>query len=155
MEEAAKWHSVGHKIWCYGNPQSGVEDPQAYRRNFGLLLWQNDYDGAATFAYVFPFGSPWNDFDDPTYRDHLFVYPTINGIIDTIAWEGYREGVDDVRYVTTLLSAIKRAEKFGDKSDRKDAAIAKQYLETLDIEQRDLYTVRYEIIGHLLKLWKE
>ena len=26
----------------------------------------------------------------------------VNGVIDTIAWEGYREGVDDVRYITTL-----------------------------------------------------
>ena len=31
---------------------------------------------------------------------------TVDGVIDTIAWEGYREGVDDVRYVTTLQKAI-------------------------------------------------
>ena len=26
------------------------------------------------------------------------AYPTVDGMIDTIAWEGFREGVDDVRY---------------------------------------------------------
>jgi len=30
----------------------------------------------------------------------------MNGVVDTIAWEGYREGVDDVRYITTLAKAI-------------------------------------------------
>jgi hypothetical protein len=59
------------------------------------------------FAYQYPFGqSIWNDFDDgttPRYRDHVFAYPTSNGVIDTIQWEGWREGVDDTRYVATLI----------------------------------------------------
>ena len=42
-QEAAKWHSVGHQIVSYGNPQVGEEKPETYRRNFGLLLWQADY----------------------------------------------------------------------------------------------------------------
>ena len=37
------------------------------------------------------------------YRDHVFAYPTSNGVIDTIQWEGWREGVDDTRYVATLI----------------------------------------------------
>ncbi|MFA7185885.1 MAG: hypothetical protein WC082_13370, partial [Victivallales bacterium] len=63
VEEAANWHSKGHKIWCYANPQSGVENPAVYRRNYGILLWQNDYDGACTFAYHQSYGNIWNDFD--------------------------------------------------------------------------------------------
>ena len=31
------------------------------------------------------FGSIWNDFDHPTYRDHNLTYPTIDDVIDTIA----------------------------------------------------------------------
>ena len=39
----------------------------------------------------------------PRYRDHVFAYPTTNGVIDTIQWEGFREGVDDTRYVASLI----------------------------------------------------
>jgi len=41
----------------------------------------------------------------------MFVYPTVDGVIDTIAWEGYREGIDDLRYLATLRKAIGKAEK--------------------------------------------
>jgi len=37
-EEARKAHGVGHRIFNYANPQCGVEEPETYRRNFGLLL---------------------------------------------------------------------------------------------------------------------
>ena len=46
---------------------------------------------------------------DRTYRDHVFAYPTLNGVIDTIQWEGFREAVDDVRYLTTLCARIAKA----------------------------------------------
>ena len=60
------------------------------------------------FAYQFPYGKNiWNDYDDLSdgtlYRDHVFAYPTSNGVIDTIQWEGWREGVDDTRYVASLI----------------------------------------------------
>lgn len=151
-EEAAKWHSAGHKIWCYANPQAGVENPEVYRRNYGLLLWKYNYDGAGTYGYHHSFGNIWNDFDDPSYRDHNFTYPTVDGVIDTIAWEGYREGVDDVRYLTTLIQAIEKVKETGSAKAKKVAAEAEKYLETLDVESRDLDTVRVEIIGYILKL---
>jgi hypothetical protein len=59
------------------------------------------------FAYQYPFGAAWNDFDSPKrdkdYRDHMFTYPTSDGVIGTVQWEGFREGVDDTRYLATLL----------------------------------------------------
>ena len=30
------------------------------------------------------------------------AYPMTDGVIDTIQWEGYREGVNDIRYLATL-----------------------------------------------------
>ena len=33
----------------------------------------------------------------------MFTYPTSDGVIDTVQWEGFREGVDDTRYLATLL----------------------------------------------------
>ncbi len=51
QKEAEKWHAHGHAIWSYANPQGGVENPEIYRRNYGLLLWTRDFDGACTYAY--------------------------------------------------------------------------------------------------------
>ena len=63
-------------------------------------MWNAGYDGAMNFAYQHAYGpSIWNDFDSASthYRDHVFAYPTTDGVIDTIEWEGWREGVDDTR----------------------------------------------------------
>ncbi len=100
--EAEKWHNAGHKIFLYNKPQTGPENPFLFRLNYGLVLWANNYDSAMPYAYQHCFGSCWNDMDHPKYRDHNFTYPTADGVIDTLAWEGYREAGDDLRYLTTL-----------------------------------------------------
>lgn len=113
--QARLWHTGHKKIFNYQNPQSGPENPLLFRLNYGLLLWASDYDGAMIYAYQHCFGACWNDIDHPVYRDHNLTYPTVDGVIPTMAWEGLREAVDDVRYVTTLESAI-------DHNPDKDAA---------------------------------
>jgi len=151
--EAAKWHSVDHKIWSYGNPQAGVEKPETYRRNYGLLLWQRVYDGASDFAYQWGRGSLWNDFDGATYRDHVMAYPTMNGVVDTIQWEGWREGVDDARYLTTLLNTIEEAKAAG-----KDTSAAQNWLAGLrssDLDLQDLDDMRSTIVGYILSFEAE
>ena len=103
--QADKWHNNGKRIFAYANPQAGVENPEIYRKNYGFALWNAGYDGAMNFAYQDAYGpSIWNDFDSASthYRDHVFAYPTTEGVIDTIEWEGWREGVDDTRYLASL-----------------------------------------------------
>ena len=151
-EEAEKWHSVGHKIWCYGYPQACAENPERYRRNYGLLLWKADYDGACTFAYQCAFGNVWNDFDHARYRDVVFVYPTVDGVIGTIAFEGYREAIDDIRYATTLKLAIERARTAGTKTRGEIASEAVKWLSEVDVEKADLDAVRRRMIDFILKL---
>ncbi len=148
-DEAAKWHSVGSRIFSYANPQVGVEEAETYRRNFGLLLWKAGFDGAMNYAYQHAFGHIWNDFDDPHYRDHVFAYPTVHGVIGTLAWEGFREGVDDVRYLATLQHALRQAERSGGKA----AAVqkARGWLAELD-PSRELDSLRREMIGLILEL---
>ena len=155
-DEVARWHALGHKIFCYSNPQTGVENPLIYRRNFGLLLWKFDYDGAATNAYQHTFGATWNDFDHPIFRAHTIAYPTVDGVIDTLAWEGYREAVDDVRYITTLAAAIDTARNSTDASLRTQAAAASVFLNDLKtgdaIETDNPALLRQSIIEHLQQL---
>ena len=143
---AQNFHSIGHKVFSYSNPQCGVEEPETYRRNYGLALWKAGYDGAMDASYQLMFNSPWNDFDSE-YRDHMMVYPTIDGVIDTIEWEGWREGVDDVRYLTTLLKYIQNAPA----SQADLAAQAQQFVDNLD-PNGDLGTLRKNIIDWILKL---
>lgn len=115
-----KIHAGGSKIYSYAHPQAGVERPEIYRRNYGLLLWQNDYDGAFDWQWYQTFGptntrgyNPWDDFIAPAWRQACMVYPTKDGVVDTIQWEGWREGVTDCRYMATLLREIAAAKKAG------------------------------------------
>lgn len=89
----------------------GIENPEIYRRNYGFRLLQAGYDGAMPYAYQHTFGnSIWRDDDSANtaykYRDHCFAYPTANGIIRTLQFDGYREAIDDVRYLATLQNII-------------------------------------------------
>lgn len=149
--EAAKWHSIGHEILCYSNPQSGVEAPGTYRRNFGLLLWQKDYDGGGSFAYQWvEAGNIWSDFSGSQYRSEVFAYPTMDGVVDTIGWEGWREGADDMRYLSTLLKTIADAQ-----AANKDTSEAEDWLDDLKVSNlatRELDAIRSEMIGHILSL---
>jgi len=146
--EAAKYHAIGSQAFCYANPQVGVEDPAVYRRNFGLLLWKAGFDGAMDYAYQHSFHHIWDDFDDTTYRDHTFTYPTVNGVIPTIEWEGFREAVDDVRYVTTLEKAIGKALP----ALRRYAAAAQRWLDGLDPATADLDATRAEMARRIARL---
>jgi len=150
LEEARKWHSAGHKICSYFNPQAGPENPEIFRRNYGLLLWKAEYDGAMTFAYQCGNGNIYNDFDHKQYRDLVFSYPTLDGVIPTLAIEGYREGIDDIRYATLLRSLIVKNQGWW-QAKNKLAESAGKYLETLDVNG-NLAEIRQEMIKYILKL---
>lgn len=151
-KEAEKFHRLGAKIFSYSNPQTGPENPLLFRRNFGILLWQKDYDGAMNYAYQHSFGSIWNDFDHEVYRDHVLAYPTENGVIDTIAWEGFREGVDDIRYITTLEYLIEKFEGKG-KRDNQIVKNASDYLKSIKRGNSvDLDIIRNQVSSHITNL---
>jgi PKD repeat protein len=103
--QSGQWRTIGAKSYSYNNPQLGVENPEIYRQNYGFGLWVSDFDGAMDFNYQKEFGTNiWNEYDSSSthYRDHVMAYPKSDGVIDTIQWEGYREGVDDSRYADYL-----------------------------------------------------
>ena len=94
--------------------------------------------------------SGWNDYSIGRYRQHNFVYPTADGVIDTVQWEGYREGIDDLRYLGTLRHAIAAATAAGG-SAATEARRAQTYLDTLDVKG-DLYAVRDNMISRIIRL---
>ena len=213
--EKQKWRDNDQDIYTYANPQVGIEKPDLYRQNFGLLLLQHDLDGAMDYAYqgvAHDFGgvrnkpevivsshpdavlaytcetgagncyktsgdkrdliagetyklfidsggkgylnypSLWNDFDSgkkSIYRDHVFAYPTTNGVIDTVQWEGFREGVDDVRYYQTLRNLVEQ------NPDTEAASNAYVFLSSIfDMQNtlEDPQAIRNDMIMHILRL---
>jgi hypothetical protein len=136
--QAAAWHSHGKRVLSYDNPQAGVENPELYRKNYGFALWNARYDGSMDYAYQHEAGALWNDFDSVNFRDLVFAYPTSNGVIDTIQWEGWREGVDDTRYLATLI-----------KQEGNDASAKEVVVDSLSLGD-NMATVRKNIINHIL-----
>ena len=149
--QAAKWHDVGQRIFDYANPQVGVESPEINRRNFGFTLWKANYDGAMTWEYQSSASQGlWHDFNCDR-RTVAFALPTADGLIDTIGWEGYREGIDDIRYGSTLLLAIEHARQRDHAPMSRTADQARRFLEELD-QYDQLDVVRAKIIQYILAL---
>jgi len=145
-----KVHDRGFKVWIYARPMVGVEAPEIYRRNYGLLLWKRGEDGSCPYAYQATENSDlYDELGNSTYRSMSFTYPTIDGVIDTVQWEGHREGIDDVRYLTTLLKEIKTAKQ--DPKRASSAQSAERWLAQIDIEG-DLQTLRGQIANWIMNL---
>jgi Concanavalin A-like lectin/glucanases superfamily len=149
-KEAGKWHSQNKLVWNYGAPQAGEPDPAVYRRNFGLFLWSRNFDGCADYCYIESYNKPRN----PYQRSYQFVYPTIDGVIDTIAWDGFREGVDDVRYASTLKLLAEKLHKSSSNKIKQTTESALKFLNSINTEDDDLERVRLQIISRILELQK-
>ena len=152
-DQADFMHRIKGKIGNYAGPHTGPENPDYMRRMHGLNLYKKDYDMMYNYGY---FEGEWNDLRGACYRITL-VYETRDGFIDTLPWEGIREGLDDIRYATLLKQLAERAVEEGRQKDvtkyyagRK----ALQFLANLDEETCDLPAARLEMINHILALDK-
>ena len=141
-------HRIKGKIGNYAGPHTGPENPDYMRRMHGLNLYKKDYDMMYNYGYI---EGDWNDQRNYCYRITL-VYETKDGYIDTIPWEGIREGLDDIRYATLLMTLAERAVAEGKKKDVKKyytGRKALQFLANVDEEKCDLNAVRLEMIRHI------
>ncbi len=142
-----------HELWLYGRPQSGSARgrPNFWRYNYGWWAYANGYNGCFPYTYQETRGTGfWNDFDDPIL-DECLTYPTNNGVVDTLQWEGFREAVDDMRYLATLKYAI--ANPPGGKEAT--AAAAQAWLNAQSPTGDDLDNVRAEMIGWIRQINKD
>ena len=125
--------------------QAHMEKPLVHRLLAGLLLWKSGADGVSPYCYQHLPGvpnSPFDDFDlwDATahsdadgrrFRDHMATYPARRGVIHTIQWKGLADGITDLKYLTTLQSAIDAAERSGDPSQRERGNAARKKISSL------------------------
>ena len=149
------WNRAGGEAYVgwYGSMHVGPENPAQNRRQYGLATWLSGY--SAIMNYAFHLG-PWND-DSMTYKPMVNAYGVHDGVVDTLQWEGFREGVDDIRYATLLSELGRRALKSGDVRTRRAGRKALRYVAEITVGADDYFgtgadpldTVRLEMIGYI------
>ncbi len=139
----------------YSNPHTGPENPDLTRRFYGLVPYANEFDANMQYAMMNHNVKIWNEFGD-TYesdrRTHSIVYPTKDDYVDTLAWEGLREGIDDIRYMTLWQQLAKRAVKHSDPAVQQLGRKALSRLTYTDCIRREADSVRTEAIHWILRL---
>ena len=92
-----------------------LEKPCLHRILSGVGLWQSGADGISPYCYQHLPHYPADPFDDrqpwepgftlhgkvQNLRHHLTTYPGKHGVISTLQWEAFGEGIWDLRYLTT------------------------------------------------------
>ena len=143
------WHRLGHKIWKYNTPQAGCEDPNLYRRNYGLHLWSRGFDGGNTYCFL-GHSTAWNDIasylrtpNAPNhYRGMCMAYPTTDGVIETLSITGLHDAMKDIRYMTKLRQLLRQ-------TPNQDV---QRWFDSINFETADLTQVRDQTLDWILKL---
>ena len=138
-------HRYGHKVFTYMNPPAGLPMPELQRRNEGLGLWRIGFDGTMTWAYTHIKGEPLNQ-----AMMWAKVMRVEGGVLDTLYWEGHREGVDDIRYLTTLLDTLNRAR--GSFPNNPLIRQTDDWLARIDVAGGDLDAIRREMASRVIAL---
>ena len=127
----------------YASQHVGVENPAFIRRQYGLGAYRGGFS-----CHL----NGYNDVRGSTYKSMNFVYGHGDGVLDTLAWEAFREGMDDIRYATKLQQLARSL--IGNKSYPAHAAAKKalKLLAEMDSDSFDLATARLEMINHIMIL---
>jgi len=150
-EMAERWAQTGDtwSAW-YSTHHVGPENPAFNRRQYGLTPWLTGFTALCNYAHHL---GTWND-ASTLYKPMVFAYGTYDGVVDTLAWEGFREGIDDIRY-GTFLTRLARAARDEKEPARHNLGVrALAYLAMLDKTGADLETARLEMIDMILELMK-
>jgi hypothetical protein len=82
----------------------------------------------------------------------MMAYPQDDGLIDTLAWEGIREAVDDIRYGTLLKQLAERARQSSGIDTVYAGRAAATWIAQVDHERSALDFLRLETINRILDL---
>ena len=136
-------HRLGRKILTYTTLRPPL--PEWQRRHEGLGLWRMGFDGVMNWAYSHIAG-------DGASQAMYFamVFRLDDGVLDTLHWEGFREGVDDVRYLTTLLETLN--ETIGRFPDEPLVDETQAWLKDVDAAKGDLDAIRREMARRIIAL---
>ncbi len=143
------WNFVGdnQSAW-YACMHVGPENPAYNRRQYGLTPYFSGYTAFCNYAHHF---GPYND-DRTTYKPMVFAYGTEDGVIDTVQWEGFREGIDDIRYATLMRKLAKKAAASDNIDTRYLGKKALQFFALFKKESDDLNEARLEMIRYIMEM---
>jgi hypothetical protein len=118
----------------YSGPSGYGMMPVEDRLYRGLYAHRMNLKGVGEWVYQIPAGikaepeDPWRDFTErwPHGNNWDYCLPAPDGPLPTPGWEGYREGIDDGRYIVTLESAMASAQRSGDSATREVARLARR-----------------------------
>ncbi len=157
MAEAIHKANPDSIVGWYSNPHCGPENPDFNRRFYGLIPYANNLDADLNYAMLNHNVKIWNEFGD-TYesdrRNNSMLYPTKDSFVDTLEWEGVREGIDDIRYLTLLRQLCKQALASPDPAVHTLARKALSKLAYTDLMRRNPDTIRLEAVRNILILQK-
>ena len=142
-------HQNGFKIFTYFDLVAGSPFPEVHRRIRGLGMWKAGLDGTMTWSYSHiakPDPEKIIGYPAEQMMAHSYVWRGRDSVIDTLSWEGFREGVDDARYLATLLEAQKQACADGRHTDLVEQT--RNWLDNLDVDT-DLDAMRQEMAGRI------
>ena len=149
--QAERFNKIGTKGYTafYAGQHNGVENPQYVRRQHGMLSYLTNCSMIDNYEFGF---STWNDLSCGLYKPMNLGYPTSEGVVDTLAWEGFREGIDDMRYATRLMQLADRAATSKNLKFKIAGLKVHQYFALIDPETVDLNSLRFEMIRMILAL---
>jgi hypothetical protein len=149
---ARDWQSIGDGYTgFYANQHNGSENPDFVRRQHGLMGYLHNFDMVNNYEFAY---GPWNDNHHELYKPMVLAYPTSTGLVDTLAWEGFRQGIDDIRYATKLRQLANEAVQSGNIDRVYEGRKVYQWLTMLDSNTMDLARVRLEMIQKIENLMK-
>lgn len=153
--QCEKWHALHGRIFSCGALFAGPDNPDLIRRTFGYKIYRASYDGF--FLPAFPSAVHcWDERRNPgLYRNQTFAYPTQNGQINTLAYEGLREGIDDIRYITLLRQLGDEAFKKNNQDAIYSVKRAIAIFELSETGIMDLDLLKMELADHIIVISKQ
>ena len=153
---ARGWHAGGAQALTYAAPFTGMECPDVWRRTKGIRFYFADFDGLDDYhLFREDFGNIWNGLTPlfTGFRHFHAVFPTEDGVITTIAFEGMREAIDDVRYFSLLKLLARQGIRSGDPAKRAAGRAEIAWLDATDPELvYDLDAFRAEVAKRIVRL---
>ncbi len=158
MRGGAYWRDAPFAV-CAVDPLSGIRrapDLFPVDGDFAspvrLMAAQDEYEGASFLLFGFGVKSYAFAMDEAYLRGLMIVYPADHDIIDTLAWEGCREAVDDIRYATLLRQLAEKARASGDTETVYAGRAALAWVAQVDHRRSSLESLRLEMVRRILDI---
>jgi len=154
--------SAGAELWTYTGSATYGFSAKGDRYFFGLFGAAIGADGVTQWPYQWPDPGWDGEIADASFKPllggggvgHNYSFATPEGLLNTIGFEGIREGIDDAKYIHTLRQWIAKAMESDVPRAREAAVAAQQRLDDL-IAWTHINRENVHYIGNRFLQWYE